>query len=309
MAKLAYREVDAMNAAEARKRLVRSYLECGSIRTTARLGHTARQVVRKWVTLYRAEGEAGWEDRSRRPHTALRQTAPEQEQAVLPAREATQRGRRLALYLPARGITLSPHTIRHILRRHGYRAQRVRRQRVYPAQWAWEVVEPFTLILVDVKNIHGQGSLGTRHTTHLHRHHLPRDQWTAWDGRTRLRFLAFSHTRNSTHGLAFLILVVAGLRLWGVETPVTLPRDGGQGVWWGQSAAGRGTAPTLPSALGRGVAALSRGAQGLQRPGGAQPPHRGRGVLPPLSPPGARCTPIPEPRRALGVRVQRVPSA
>jgi hypothetical protein len=47
MAELAYREIYAMNAVEARERLVRSYQELGSISATARLWHTSRQVVRK----------------------------------------------------------------------------------------------------------------------------------------------------------------------------------------------------------------------------------------------------------------------
>jgi transposase len=120
MAELAYREVYAMNAVEARKRLVHSYQELGSIRATAQLWHTSRQVVRKWVARYQAEGEAGLEDRSRRPHTSPRQTPPAWEQAVLQARQETGLGRRrLALYLQRHGISLSPHTIRHILRRHG----------------------------------------------------------------------------------------------------------------------------------------------------------------------------------------------
>jgi len=229
MAELAYREIYAMNAVEARKRLVRSYQELGSIRATAQLWHTSRQVVRKWVARYRAEGEAGLEDRSRRPRTSPRQTPPAWEQAVLQARQETGLGRRrLALYLQRCGISLSPHTIRHILRRHGCSSRRPRRQSVYPAHWAWEVDEPFALIQSDVKDIHDKGSLGTQHTTHLRRHHLPRYQWTACDGRTRLRFLAFSHTLNSTHGLAFLILVLCWLRAFGVETSVTFQTDWGQ---------------------------------------------------------------------------------
>ena len=104
MAELAYREVYAMNRVEARKRLLRTVQETGSIRQTARLWHTSRQVVRKW---------------------------------------------------------------------------------------------------------------------------LPRYQWTACDGRTRLRFLAFSHTLSTTHGLAFLLLVLSWLRAWGVHTPVAFQSDWG----------------------------------------------------------------------------------
>lgn len=229
MAELAYREVYAMNAIEARKQLVRTYQQLGSISATARLWHTSRQVVRKWVSRYLAEGEEGLVDRSRRPQRSPRQTPPELEQVVLAARRETGLGRRrLALYLQGRGVTLSPHTIRHILRRHGCRPQRQRRQGVYPALWAWEVQEPFSLLQTDVKDIHDKGSLGTHRTTHLRRHHLPRYQWTACDGRTRLRFLAFSHTLSSTHGLAFLILVLSWLRAFGVEQTVTFQTDWGR---------------------------------------------------------------------------------
>ncbi len=173
-----------MNPIKARKQIVRTFLQLGSIRATARRGGTSRQVVRKWVSRHRAEGEQGLMDRSRRPRRSPRQTPPELEPVVLTARRETGLGRRrLALYLQSRGVTLSPHTIRHILRRHGYRSQRRRRQSVYPALWAWEVQEPFSLLQTDGKAIHDKGTLGTLRVTHLQRHHLPCYQWTACDGR------------------------------------------------------------------------------------------------------------------------------
>ncbi|MGC8878199.1 MAG: hypothetical protein ACP5R2_03145 [Anaerolineae bacterium] len=55
MAELAYREIYATNAVEARERLVRSYQELGSISATARLWHTARQVVRSWLRAFGVE--------------------------------------------------------------------------------------------------------------------------------------------------------------------------------------------------------------------------------------------------------------
>ena len=60
------------------------------------------------------------------------------------------------------------------------------------------------------------------------RDHLPRYQWTACDGRTRLRFLAYSHNLNRTNGLAFLILILLWLRAHGVSSPVTFQTDWGQ---------------------------------------------------------------------------------
>jgi transposase-like protein len=59
MAELAYRQVYTMNPFEARKRLVQTYQQTGSVRKTAGIWHTSRQVVRKWVRRFEAEGEAG----------------------------------------------------------------------------------------------------------------------------------------------------------------------------------------------------------------------------------------------------------
>ena len=105
---------------------------------------------------------------------------------------------------------------------------RKRRKILYPAHWAWEVQEPFYLLQTDSKDIHDKASLGTQLTTHLGRHHLPRYQWTACDGRTRIRFLAYSHHLNRTNGLAFLILVLLWLRACGVEQKVEFQTDWGQ---------------------------------------------------------------------------------
>jgi putative transposase len=184
--------------------------------------------VRRWVRRYKAEKDEGLHDHSRRPHHSPRQTPEEIEKLVLEARKETGLGRhRLAICLKGRGVQLSPHAIRHILRRYGYRGQLKRRQSLYPALWAWEAQEPFSLIQVDVKDIHDKKSLGTRHTTHLSRHHLPRYHWTACDGRTRLRFLAYSYTLNSTCGLTSLLLILLWLRGFSVECAVVFQTDWG----------------------------------------------------------------------------------
>ena len=48
MADLAYKEVYAMDCIEARKHLVQTYRETGSISQTARLWHTSRQKAEGW---------------------------------------------------------------------------------------------------------------------------------------------------------------------------------------------------------------------------------------------------------------------
>lgn len=229
MPELAYREVYAMNRIEARRRLIQSYEETGSYSQTARLWHTSRHVVRKWVRRHRELGENGLEDQSRRPHHCPRQTSPDIEQQVMAAWEKTHYGRhRLAFYLARQGLELSPHTIRHILRRYCPPQKRRRRKPLYPAHWAWEVEVPFSLIQTDVKDIYDKGALGTKRTTHLRHQGLPRYQWTACDGRTRLRFLAYSHRLHRTNGLAFMILVLLWLHAFGCDMPVTFQTDWGQ---------------------------------------------------------------------------------
>lgn len=229
MADLAYREVYLMTAQHARKKLVTTYRETGSIRATAQKWHTTRHTVRKWVRRFEAEGEAGLVDGSHRPHHFPRQVAQKLEQQVIQAREETGYGRqRLALLLRGRDVQISADTIRHILRRNGLVDKRKKRKALYPARWSWEQEEPFRLVQVDTKDIRDKGALGTERVTHLDRRHLPRYQWTACDGRTRIRLLAYSHALNSTNGMAFLVLVTLWLRAHGITTEITFQSDWGQ---------------------------------------------------------------------------------
>ena len=229
MADLAYREVYRMTTPQARKKMVATYQETGSISATARTWHTTRQTVRKWVRRYEQEGEAGLVDGSHRPHRCPRRVSEEIEQQVIAAREKTKYGRqRLALYLRRQGVEVSPDTIRHILRRHGLVAKRAKRKALYPAAWSWEQEEPFQLIQVDTKDVRDKGALGTERVTHLDRGRLPRYQWTACDGRSRIRLLAYSHALNSTNGMAFLIVVTLWLRAHGITSEITFQTDWGQ---------------------------------------------------------------------------------
>jgi len=230
MADLAYGEIYHMNAKEARFQIVKTYQQTHSISATARAWRCARQTVRRWVQRFAAEGTEGLADRSRRPRHCPRRTDPALEEAVRRAWEETHYGRlRLALYLRAQGVDLSPHTLRHILRRSVPPQTRKRRKPLYPAHWAWEEEGASALLLqTDVKDLHDQQALGTARIHHLERAHLPRYQWTACEGRTRLRFLAYSHHLNRTNALAFMILVLQWLRAHGLEAPVIFQTDWGQ---------------------------------------------------------------------------------
>ena len=63
---LACGRVYAMNDVEARRLLIETYEETGSLSETARSWHTSRQVVRKWVRRHVELGETGLEDHPQR---------------------------------------------------------------------------------------------------------------------------------------------------------------------------------------------------------------------------------------------------
>ncbi len=127
-----------MSREAARMRLGEAYIETGSIAETARRWPTSRNVVRKWVERYRAGGVEGLGDRSRRPHRSPSQTQAQTEEVVVEAKKATSYGRKkLAWYLwREKGLVLSPHTIRHILRRNGFTGHKTKRKTFHPAHWA-----------------------------------------------------------------------------------------------------------------------------------------------------------------------------
>ncbi len=130
--------------------------------------------------------------------------------------------RRLARHLAQQGIHLSPHTIRHSLRRHAPTTTRTSksRRRFYPAHGAWENQAPFTLIQADVKDIDDKGTLGTERWDHLRQHRLPRYQWTFLESRPRLRLMTYSRAISVLHGMAFWSLAVSWLLL--LQTEMTI---------------------------------------------------------------------------------------
>lgn len=62
---ISYRQLYRMNQEEARRQIVTTYLDTGSISQVARLWQTSRNVVRKWVRRFEDEGEEGLKDRSK----------------------------------------------------------------------------------------------------------------------------------------------------------------------------------------------------------------------------------------------------
>jgi len=219
-----------MNRKDARRELIETYQQSGSIGETARRWHTSRRIVRKWLRRFQAEGELGLQDRSHKPHFCPQQTPPEREQQVVSARQQTGYGPlRLAPYLQRQGVCIPAGTIRHILKRHGLsRPSGARRHPLYPAHWAWQSQSPFTFIQVDAKDIHDKNALGTALCHHLVTHDLPRYQYTACEARSRLRFLAYGYHLTQDNGLAFILLCTLWMRAHGFTEPVQFQTDWGK---------------------------------------------------------------------------------
>lgn len=228
---VSYKEVYKMNRKEAKQKLLETYWKTGNISETARQWSTSRQVVRKWVRRYDEKGNDGIIEHSRRPHHYPAKTSKRIEELVIQARKETGYGRkRLAVYLwRTKGVDVSPHTIRHILRRYGFRKNKRQRKVFYPAHWAWETPQkPFSLVQVDVKDILDKSTLGTQKWQHIRSHKLPRYQWTFCDATTRLRFLCYSRELNRTNGIAFAIMIISFLRSLGITQHITWQTDWGQ---------------------------------------------------------------------------------
>jgi putative transposase len=225
-----YQGLYTMNKCKSRVLLVESWRKLGSISAAAREMGTSRQVVRKWARRYEQGGKKGLMDQSRRPHISPKKTPSKIERLVRKVRHQTGYGRRRLCWILRRdyNIHLSENTMRHILRRMGVKSKAKPRRKFYPAHWAWEVKEPFSLAQVDTKHILDFGALGSARWDHLRKHHLPIYQWTFCEAKTRLRFLAYSHECTRSNGKLFATLVLAWLRGWGIDTRLVWQTDSGE---------------------------------------------------------------------------------
>jgi putative transposase len=268
-----YERLYIMNRVEARLLMVERYRELKSISGVSRELGTSRQVVRKWLRRYEEEGDKGLRDRSKRPHISPRKTASRIERLVSKLRKETGYGRRRLSWILRRdyNITIPEDTMRHILRRLGVKKKGKPRSRFYPAHWAWEVKEPFSLAQVDTKHVLDFGALGSKRWDHYRKHKLPLYQWTFCEARTRLRFLAYSHECTRSNGKLFAALVLAWLRGWGIDTRLVWQTDSGE-EFGGKSPSG--ASKNALRTLERTARKDTAGAQRLQRKGRTQPPYR-----------------------------------
>lgn len=163
-----------------------------SMAKAAEAQSVSRTTIHKWIRRYRAEGDAGLEDRSSRPARSPRLTAPEVVQAILAARVDRRWGpHRLG---PLLGIP--PSTVFAVLRRTGFsRLRDADRLSGVPVRYVHD--HPGSLVHQDHKKLGripdggGHRLLGREHARHGHRYELGYDHFeVVVDDHTRLAFVA-----------------------------------------------------------------------------------------------------------------------
>jgi len=160
-------------------------------------GRTAR----KWLARYRAEGERGLADRSSRPHTIARRTAPERERAVLALRRTRMTAAEIAACLD-----LAPRTVSRIVARAGLGRLRA----LEPAEPAnrFETPRPGQLVHIDVKKLARIDRAGHRVTGSRRGQRKGRVGWervhVAVDGATRLAYAELLPDERAETACAFL---------------------------------------------------------------------------------------------------------
>jgi transposase InsO family protein len=187
-----------MMDADARTRLgwIRLYEQVGNAGLVCRRCGIARPTLRRWWRRYQAEGEAGLEARSRRPHRSPgRKVLAEQEELILRLRRERKLGiKRLRNELVRRrGLELALDTIHKVLVRHGEnRLERPRLKRKGTKRYSRPV--PGDRVQMDTCKI-GPGLY----------------QYTAIDDCSRWQVLAVYPDRSAASTLDFLERVLEGM--------------------------------------------------------------------------------------------------
>jgi len=151
---------NARTTSHSRAELVRRVLVGGQqpVAVAADMGVSVR-TVRKWVTRYQAEGQAGLADRSSRPRR-LRAPTPE---TALRQIEALRRQRMPGMQI-ARTVGVSPATVSRVLRRLGI--SRIKALDPPEPVRRYEREHPGELIHIDIKKLGRFNRIGHRITGH-----------------------------------------------------------------------------------------------------------------------------------------------
>ena len=214
----------------ARKTLLENLrINQGNVRKTAQDMDCSRNTV--YLVLAKEKSDC-LTDESHRPKTSHpRTTLPEIADLIAKRRKETGFGkRRLRRHLISKDSLVIPEsTIGKIMRVKGLarKKRRVRRE-YHQIKYLWDKILPFEQLEMDTKEILDKDTLPKEIYGHvLSSDFIPKWQWTVIDPATRIRFLAWSYSRDWSNGQVFGKMVVWLLRLFGFNQRIIAWSDGG----------------------------------------------------------------------------------
>lgn len=226
---LTYQELRDISPTAARQAILKLLSACkGNVSQTATILHTSRKTIYKALSKKQA---GSLDDSPTAAHRIHNKTKTEIETKVLELKRKTRYGPiRLAeeCYL-LYGITLSPHTIRNILRRNRVKTKRHKPHKKGPRPFVdWYQAKAFEIVQIDLKYVVDQKALSLDQINHIHEHHLPLYQWSAIDVNSRFKLIAYSDEKTWTNGLTWFLWVTSWLRSHGVTSEIVYTVDHGE---------------------------------------------------------------------------------
>ena len=211
-----------------RERIVRQVMSGQTPQAVAEAAGVCPRTVRKWVARYQAEGAAGLQDRSSRPHRLRRPTDAAVVQRIEHLRRRRWTGNQIAVE-----TGVSPATVSRILRRLGLNRMKAL-EPVEPMR-RYERAHPGELIHIDIKKLGRFEQVGHRITGDRTRQSSRRGKgWGAgWefvhvciDDASRIAFSQILPDEKQERAVAFLNAAVAYYESLGVKVSRVMTDNG-----------------------------------------------------------------------------------
>ncbi len=194
-----------------------------SVRRAAEAHGVSERTVRKWMARRRDEGDAGLVDRSSRPLTSPRTTAPEKAELV-----ATLRNQGLTGDAICAALRLARSTVFRVLSRLGFSKLSALAEVEPPRRYEWE--RPGDLLHVDIKKLGRFDAVGHRFTGDRG----GRSRGAGWefvhvciDDHSRLSYVEVLDDEKSTTAADFLSRALTWFSSYGITARRLISDNGG----------------------------------------------------------------------------------
>ena len=233
------------------------------IKQTARLFHTTRHTVRKWLRRFRQGGFSSLADQSRRPLRSPLATPPRERDKLVRLKKKYKRIGAEEIKT-IEGLPQSPKTIRKIWREEGVSARRRRKKhqtkqnlRAVKKEWAlFQQIDEDTKVLRDIPEYWIQ----------MKQKGLPSFQYSARDVTSGLFYWAFADELSLTYASLFADYLNRSLQTLGADLSHTIRQSDNGSEYIGSSHAKQPSAYTLAveSVPGQSHATIPPGAYRFQ---------------------------------------------